>query len=74
MTATLAFISTVLALVPALAQAGISVANLISGARDALTEVGAPTNAQWQALDAQCSSLETQFAADLAASQASTTG
>jgi hypothetical protein len=67
MPATLALIAQILALVPTLVSAGISIAGLVGNIRNALTEVGAPDDTTWQQLDAQCTALEQQFQKDAAA-------
>lgn len=67
MAATLALISEILAMIPTLTAAGIAIEGLIEKVRMALGEAGAPGNPEWDALDAQCATIENQFRKDAAA-------
>ncbi len=64
MPAVLALIAEVLALAPQAISAGIDVANLISKARGALDANAAPSDADWQALDAQVKDLQARLNTD----------
>ena len=60
----LALIAEILSMVPQIASAGISIADLVSKTRAVLDENAAPGDAQWDALDAQVKDLQAQLAVD----------
>jgi hypothetical protein len=64
MPAVLALIAEVLSLAPQLISAGMDITNLVVKARAALDANAAPSDADWQALDAQVSALHASLNTD----------
>lgn len=64
MPAIIALITEVLSLAPQIAQAGISIAGLVSNVRSVLDANSAPDDATWAALDQQVKDLQAQLAQD----------
>lgn len=59
-----ALIAEILALAPQIAEAGISIAGIVSRTREVLDANAAPGDAEWDALDQRVKSLQAQLAAD----------
>lgn len=68
MSAILALVAEIVAMVPSAVQAGIDVANLVQKARDVLDANAAPSDADWQALDQQVNDLRAALNTDPPAS------